>query len=108
MLVRNVTFCHPINSFRICSHRKAATFFGTTTCSTASLTSRQLRRRKDVVTPREDIATIEKLMETLKVATALLCEEENITLSIVVPFQANLKKHIHLAESDLYSITEIR
>lgn len=100
---------HPITLSRICPHRKPGRFFGTTACSFSSLMSKELRS-EDVITLREDdiatIETIEKLMEPLKVATALLCEEENITPSIVAPFQANLRKYFHLAESELYIITK--
>uniref|UniRef100_A0A3B3D8W0 BED-type domain-containing protein n=1 Tax=Oryzias melastigma TaxID=30732 RepID=A0A3B3D8W0_ORYME len=78
----------------------------------ASLMSREVRRGEDVNTlTEEDLAAVEaivKLMKPVKVATALLCEEDNPTLSMVAPVQAKLKKHFKPLNDELHIITEMK
>ncbi|XP_041853351.1 E3 SUMO-protein ligase ZBED1-like isoform X2 [Melanotaenia boesemani] len=78
----------------------------------AGLMSRELRKGEDVNTlTEEDLATIEaivKLMEPVKVATTLLCEEDNPTLSMVAPVQAKLRKHFSAVDGDLHIIAEMK
>lgn len=52
----------------------------------------------------EDMAIIQdviKLMSPLKVATTLLSEEKNPTISMISPIQAKLKRHFQPDDSDL-------
>lgn len=66
--------------------------------------SRKIKRGEASVKLTEDdmalIPEVIKLMSPLKVATTLLSEEKNPTLSIVSPIQAKLLKHFQPEESD--------
>lgn len=64
----------------------------------AILMARDLRRGEDVNTLTEDLAAVEaivKLVEPVKVATTLLCEEDNGTLFMVASVQAKLRKYFN-------------
>lgn len=77
-----------------------------------ALLSRKMKRGEALVTLTEEdmvlIPEITKLMTPLKVATTLLSEEKNPTLSMISPIQAKLKKHFQPVDGDLLSISKMK
>lgn len=77
-----------------------------------ALLCRKLKKGEALVTFTEDdmilIPEIIKLMSPLKVATTLLSEEKNPTLSMISPIQAKLKRHFHPDGNDLLSIFKMK
>ncbi|KAB5554108.1 hypothetical protein PHYPO_G00046380 [Pangasianodon hypophthalmus] len=70
----------------------------------ATLMSKNLRRGTEVHTLSEmDISNAEnivKVMEPIKIATTVMCEEEQPTVSVIAPLQAKLMKHLEPCEND--------
>ncbi|XP_077085839.1 E3 SUMO-protein ligase ZBED1 [Siphateles boraxobius] len=77
-----------------------------------TLLSRKIKRREAMASLTEDdmtlIPEIIKLMSPLKVATTLLSEEKNPTISIISPIQARLQRQFQSDESDLEVISYMK
>lgn len=77
-----------------------------------ALLSRKLKRGEVMVSLTEDdmtlILEVIKLMSPLKVATTLLSEEKNPTISMIAPIQAKLQRHFQPDESDLLVISQMK
>lgn len=77
-----------------------------------TLLSRKLKKEEDMARLSEDdmalIQEVVKLMTPLKVATILLSEEKNPTITMISPLQAKLQKHFQAKESDLPEISEMK
>ncbi|KAK7939206.1 hypothetical protein WMY93_002532 [Mugilogobius chulae] len=77
-----------------------------------AMLSRKMKRGEAMVTFTENdmviIPEIIKLKTPLKVATTLLSEEKNPTISMIPPIQAKLKKHFLPLESDLELISQMK
>ncbi|CAM4722270.1 unnamed protein product [Leuciscus chuanchicus] len=77
-----------------------------------TLLSRKIKRREAMASLTEDdmtlIPEIIKLMSPLKVATTLLSEEKNPTISIISPIQAKLQRQFQPDESDLEVISHMK
>ncbi len=79
----------------------------------ATLLSKDLRKGvTDVGTLSEsDIANMEdivQLMGPIKMATTVMCEEDQPTLSVIAPLQAKLMKHLRPCKDDSTLIAEIK
>nr|XP_055038565.1 E3 SUMO-protein ligase ZBED1-like [Misgurnus anguillicaudatus] len=79
----------------------------------ATLMSKDLRKGvTDVCTLSEsDIANMDdivQLMGPVKIATTLMCEEDQPTLSVIAPLQAKLLKHLQPCENDSTLVAEIK
>ncbi|XP_053085062.1 E3 SUMO-protein ligase ZBED1 [Pangasianodon hypophthalmus] len=70
----------------------------------ATLMSKNLRRGTEVHTLSEtDISNAEdivKVMTPIKIASTMMCEEEQPTVSVIAPLQAKLLKHLEPCEDD--------
>ncbi|XP_049925778.1 zinc finger BED domain-containing protein 4-like [Epinephelus moara] len=77
-----------------------------------TLLSRKIKKDEDMARLSEDdmalIQEVVKLMTPLKVATTLLSEEKNPTITMISPLQAKLQKHFQAKESDLPEISEMK
>ena len=77
-----------------------------------NLLSRKIKKEEDMARlSEEDMALIQevvKLMTPLKVATTLLSEEKNPTITMISPLQMKLQKHFQAKESDLSEISETK
>lgn len=77
-----------------------------------TLLSRKLKKEEDMARLSEDdmalIQEVVKLMTPLKVATILLSEEKNPTITMISPLQAKLQKHFQAKKSDLPEISEMK
>lgn len=79
----------------------------------ATLMSKDLRKgATDVNTLSEsDITNVEdivKLMGPVKIATTVMCEEDQPTISVIAPLQAKLLKHLQACEDDSPLVTEMK
>ncbi|KAI2645902.1 E3 SUMO-protein ligase ZBED1 [Labeo rohita] len=78
----------------------------------ATLMSKDLRRGTEVHTLTEtDISNAEdivKVMAPIKIATTMMCEEEQPTVSVIAPLQAKLLKHLEPCEDDTDMTREIK
>ncbi|XP_041706895.2 E3 SUMO-protein ligase ZBED1-like isoform X1 [Coregonus clupeaformis] len=79
----------------------------------ATLMSKDLRKGvTDVGTLSEsDIANMDdivQLMGPVKMATTMMCEEDQPTLSVIAPLQAKLLKHLQPCEDDSTQVAEIK
>ncbi|XP_041726892.2 E3 SUMO-protein ligase ZBED1-like isoform X1 [Coregonus clupeaformis] len=79
----------------------------------ATLMSKDLRKGvTDVGTLSEsDIANMDdivQLMGPVKMATTVMCEEDQPTLSVIAPLQAKLLKHLQPCEDDSTLVAEIK
>lgn len=79
----------------------------------ATLMSKDLRKGvTDVGTLSEsDIANMEdivQLMGPVKMATTVMCEEDQPTLSVIAPLQAKLLRHLQPCEDDSTLVVEIK
>lgn len=67
-----------------------------------TLLSRKIKKDEDMARLSEDdmalIQEVIKLMTPLKVATTLLSEEKNPTITMIAPLQAKLQKHFQPKE----------
>ncbi|XDV16267.1 hypothetical protein PO909_016060 [Leuciscus waleckii] len=78
----------------------------------ATLMSKDLRRGTEVHTLTEtDISNAEdivKVMAPIKIATTMMCEEEQPTMSVIAPLQAKLLKHLEPCEDDTDMTREMK
>ncbi|RXN27606.1 zinc finger BED domain-containing 1-like protein [Labeo rohita] len=77
-----------------------------------TLLSKKIKRREGMASMTEEdmtlIQEVIKLMSPLKVATTLLSEEKNPTISMISPIPAKLQKHFQPDESDLPVISQMK
>ncbi|XDV25419.1 hypothetical protein PO909_029340 [Leuciscus waleckii] len=78
----------------------------------ATLMSKDLRKGVTEYTLSEsDIANMDdivQLMGPVKMATTVMCEEDQPTLSVIAPLQAKLLKHLQPCEDDSTLVAEIK
>ncbi|XP_058249716.1 E3 SUMO-protein ligase ZBED1-like [Hemibagrus wyckioides] len=78
----------------------------------ATLLSKNLQRGTEVRTlPETDISNAEdivKLMTPIKIASTMMCEEEQPTVSVSAPLQAKLLKHLKPCEDDTDMTREMK
>lgn len=78
----------------------------------AAFMSKDLRKGVDIalLTDKEvaDVEDIVKLMEPIKMATTLMCEEAQPVISLIAPLWAKLLKHLQPCEVDSTLVTEIK
>lgn len=78
----------------------------------ATLMSKNLRRGTELHTLSEtDISNAEdivKVMTHIKIASTMMCEEEQLTVSVIAPLQAKLLKHLEFCEDDRDMTREIK
>lgn len=74
--------------------------------------SRKIKRGESMASLTEEdmilIQEVIKLMSPLKVASTLLSEEENPTISMISPVQAKLQRHFQPDESNLPVISQMK
>ncbi len=78
----------------------------------ATLMSKNLRRGTELHTLSEtDISNAEdivKVMTPIKIASTMMCEEEQSTVLVIAPLQAKLLKHLELCEDDTDMTREMK
>ncbi|XP_045074059.1 E3 SUMO-protein ligase ZBED1-like [Coregonus clupeaformis] len=77
----------------------------------ATLMSKDLRKGVTDVGTLSDIANMDdivQLMGPVKMATTVMCEEDQPTLSVIAPLQAKLLKHLQPCEDDSTLVAEIK
>ncbi|RXN30171.1 zinc finger BED domain-containing 1-like protein [Labeo rohita] len=78
----------------------------------ATLMSKNLRRGTEVHTLSEvDISNAEdivKVMTPIKIASTMMCEEEQPTVSVIAPLQAKLQKHLKPCKDDTEMTREMK
>lgn len=78
----------------------------------ATLMSKDLRKGVTEYTLSEsDIANMDDIVQFMgpvKMATTVLCEEDQPTLSVIAPLQAKLLKHLQTCEDDSTLVAKIK